>query len=171
MNGTQYQEKAQRTLKRIPKMGICRTDSQSMDWLFEHTVSQGKSADTIKKRLIYKEQPYNTTDPIVMDLKEKEVTALHMLLGVVGETGEFTDACLRYFGTGDMDVTNLKEEIGDLLWYLAGMCENFGFSIGTVMEANIRKLEARSQSNSVTDDSKRDRQEEAEAINSTPDEV
>lgn len=45
----------------------------------------------------------------------------HMAYGLTGEMGEFIDAVKKHEIYGkELDVVNLHEEYGDLLWYLAG---------------------------------------------------
>lgn len=36
-----------------------------------------------------------------------------------------------------------KKELGDILWYVAMMCEGFGWDMGEIMHMNIDKLRAR----------------------------
>lgn len=38
---------------------------------------------------------------------------------------------------------NLREELGDVLWYLTWLCSEFGFSLEEVAQANIAKLRER----------------------------
>lgn len=69
---------------------------------------------------------------------------LHACAGLTTETGELMDVFKRheFYGKG-IDLTNLKEEAGDLLWYLALLCRFGGFSLEECAEANIAKLRAR----------------------------
>ena len=46
----------------------------------------------------------------------------HMVLGIIGEVGELVDAVKRHYIYGKpLDIANVKEEIGDLSWYVAGL--------------------------------------------------
>jgi len=68
----------------------------------------------------------------------------HAAMGLVTEAGEFTDALKKHIWYGKpQDETNLKEEIGDLLWYLAIACDALSTDFETEMERNINKLRAR----------------------------
>jgi NTP pyrophosphatase (non-canonical NTP hydrolase) len=68
----------------------------------------------------------------------------HGVLGLAGEVGELAAAVERWLYYGhELDVVNVAEEVGDCLWYLAELCNAVGFSLSSVMEANIRKLRAR----------------------------
>ena len=68
----------------------------------------------------------------------------HGVFGVVAEAGELMDAIRKSKIYGhDLDKTNLVEEVGDVMWYLAILCDELGVSFEEVWEKNIRKLKAR----------------------------
>lgn len=71
-------------------------------------------------------------------------------LGLSGEAGEIANKvkkCVR----GDYDPTDmpdiLEDEIGDVLWYLAQLCEVLGLSLSDIAEENLRKLQSRQDRN------------------------
>lgn len=70
-------------------------------------------------------------------------------LGVAGEAGEVADLVKKIIGhkiteyKGKDPLLALEDEIGDVLWYLAAMCNLLGVSLGDVAEKNINKLYAR----------------------------
>lgn len=65
-------------------------------------------------------------------------------LGIAGEAGEVADHIKKIvFHQHDLDKAKLAEEMGDVLWYIALLCNALDISLGDVMAANIRKLEAR----------------------------
>lgn len=43
----------------------------------------------------------------------------------------------------ELDTEHVKKEIGDICWYIAMMCESFGFSMDEILQMNIDKLKAR----------------------------
>ena len=65
-------------------------------------------------------------------------------LGLAGDAGELCNAVARcvYYGK-ELDLTNVKEEVGDVLWWIAEACDAIGVSMEDMMEANIRKLQVR----------------------------
>ncbi len=68
----------------------------------------------------------------------------HAIIGLVTEAGEAMDAVKKsLFYNQPFDRTNLKEELGDALWYIAVACQTNGWTMEEVMEANIRKLRVR----------------------------
>ncbi len=65
-------------------------------------------------------------------------------LGLAGESGEVCDLIKKYLGHGhELDVEKLKLELGDVLWYIAGLAHVLGLSLPGVAKANIAKLQAR----------------------------
>lgn len=61
-----------------------------------------------------------------------------------GESGEVADIIKKHTFQGhDLKVDKIREETGDVLWYIAIMCEALGTTIEDLMEDNIRKLSAR----------------------------
>lgn len=71
----------------------------------------------------------------------RNVRLLHASMGIDTEGGELTDSLKKYFFYGkEIDIINLKEEIGDLLWYIAILCDELKISFEEIMEINIEKL-------------------------------
>lgn len=69
---------------------------------------------------------------------------IHASMGLVTEAGEFQDMLKKHLYYGrKLDEVNLKEEIGDVLWYCAIALEALGTDFESVMQTNIDKLKAR----------------------------
>lgn len=69
---------------------------------------------------------------------------LHAGIGMATEAGEFLDALKKHIFYGkELDRVNLKEEMGDLFWYLAIACDELDVEFEPLMERNIAKLKAR----------------------------
>lgn len=69
---------------------------------------------------------------------------LHWSLGLSGEVGELVDTVKKHvFYNQPFDMVNAKEELGDILFYVAAMASEIGLSLEEVMEANKAKLELR----------------------------
>ncbi len=69
---------------------------------------------------------------------------LNGALGMCGESGEVADIIKKHTFQGhDLKVDKIREEAGDVLWYIAIICEALGITIEDLMEDNIRKLSAR----------------------------
>lgn len=69
---------------------------------------------------------------------------VHACFGMQTETAEFTDAVKKALFYGkDLDTTNLKEELGDLMWYMAIAMEELGTDFETEANRVINKLKVR----------------------------
>ncbi|HEX7735716.1 MAG TPA: nucleoside triphosphate pyrophosphohydrolase family protein [Ktedonobacteraceae bacterium] len=65
-------------------------------------------------------------------------------LGLAGEAGEVVDLLKKVLYHGhELDVTALRKEVGDLLWYLTLLCDTAGFTLDEAMQANVEKLRQR----------------------------
>ena len=70
--------------------------------------------------------------------------AIHFALGLAGETGEVCDIIKkREFHGRDIPVEDIKKELGDVMWYVANLCNAFHFSIEEVIAYNVQKLTKR----------------------------
>jgi NTP pyrophosphatase (non-canonical NTP hydrolase) len=68
----------------------------------------------------------------------------HAVLGLAGGNGEIVDLVKKFRFQGDvLDKTKLKEELGDVLWYVGLVASSMGVDLESVVEANIVKLRAR----------------------------
>ena len=69
---------------------------------------------------------------------------INACFGLSGETGELVDAIKKNIFHGHpLEKEKIKKELGDVCWYVAMMCESFGFEMEEVMQTNIDKLKAR----------------------------
>ena len=69
---------------------------------------------------------------------------MHAVMGLAGEAGEFTDAVKKHLVYGkELDKWNAREELGDLLWFVALAATTLGISLQEVAEENIAKLKLR----------------------------
>lgn len=69
---------------------------------------------------------------------------LNGCLGLAGESGEVLDMVKKWvFHEKDLDKDHLKKELGDVMWYVAMLCESFGFSLDEILQMNVDKLKAR----------------------------
>jgi len=75
---------------------------------------------------------------------EVDVRVLHAAIGCVTESGELIDACKKSMFYGkELDVVNIKEEAGDILWYLAILFDALGTDFETEQKRVINKLKVR----------------------------
>jgi NTP pyrophosphatase (non-canonical NTP hydrolase) len=85
-----------------------------------------------------------------------------------GEVGELSGSIEKWIYYGQpLDVLNIKEEIGDLLWYVNQLCSVLHLDLGQIMEANIAKLRQRYPQKFeevLAKEENRDRAAEAECV-------
>lgn len=87
----------------------------------------------------YQELAGRTAKPMTM-----QGNLLHSALGLAGEVGELTDTIKRKFVYGqELDVDNIKEELGDILWFVALCADAVNLNMGDIAKANIDKLACR----------------------------
>lgn len=91
-----------------------------------------------------------TKDRTYTDLAERlkenhgQLRLLHAVMGLTGEVGETADAIKKHIlYNKPLDKTNIKEEAGDILWYMALLLDEVGSSFEEVMQMNHDKLEKR----------------------------
>lgn len=74
-----------------------------------------------------------------------EIDLIHAVFGVAGEAGELIDPVKKSMFYGKpLDVENLKEEAGDLLWYIAtALCRALNCTLEDLARANVAKLQKR----------------------------
>lgn len=73
---------------------------------------------------------------------------MYTALGLTGEAGEVADKIKKIIRDKNgaftpEDVTEIKKELGDVLWYVAALSTEFGLSLGDIADANISKLQSR----------------------------
>lgn len=78
------------------------------------------------------------------DLQDRRELFTLTALGLAGEAGEVVDSLKKVLYHGhELDVTALRKEVGDLLWYLVLLCDTAGFTLDEAMQANVEKLRQR----------------------------
>jgi len=83
-------------------------------------------------------------DEIFARMTPRKCRLLHMSMGLDSESGEIADQVKRHVIYGkDLDEVNLIEEMGDMFWYAALLCDMLNVSMEEIMKKNIAKLRAR----------------------------
>lgn len=92
-------------------------------------------------------------DAVVLDMapegyervrERASMRLLHAQGGIGGESGEIVDLIKKHvFGGKPLDKAKIREESGDLLWYLQILWDEVGLTLEEVMKANIVKLQTR----------------------------
>jgi len=65
-------------------------------------------------------------------------------LGLTGEAGEAAELIKKHVFHGhDLDLSELRKEIGDVMWYLANLAQTAGLDLEDIGKHNLEKLRAR----------------------------
>lgn len=69
---------------------------------------------------------------------------IHMALGMQTEAAEISDVFKKKLAYDkDIDWVNVKEEVGDLMWYIANLCNMNQWNLEDILDTNINKLRVR----------------------------
>jgi NTP pyrophosphatase (non-canonical NTP hydrolase) len=81
---------------------------------------------------------------ILVQLTPLQASMMHMAVGISGEAGELLDAIKKHsIYQKPLDFDNVKEEAGDILFYLTGLLNDVGITLNECIEANREKLSKR----------------------------
>lgn len=80
----------------------------------------------------------------------KEYEVLYPSLGLCGEAGEVADKVKKIIRDKDGVITDeekleIAKEVGDVLWYVAVIAHDLGFTLQEVAQMNYDKLKSRQQ--------------------------
>jgi NTP pyrophosphatase (non-canonical NTP hydrolase) len=87
------------------------------------------------------------------DTQEKEI--LTWGLGIAGEAGDVASCIKKTFAHDNDQKAGIRENIGDTMWYIAMICNFFGWNMSEVLNENIEKLKKRFPNGFTTTDAKR----------------
>ncbi|MDA9619395.1 hypothetical protein N9T04_00785 [Alphaproteobacteria bacterium] len=111
---------------------------------FEKFSTIGETLDNQKRRLFYgKGNRLVDSDVDGFSIEGLNGNIVHAIFGLCTEAGEISEALLKAGELGSFDEVNLKEEAGDLLWYLAMLFRELDTDFTEVATTNINKLKAR----------------------------
>ena len=72
------------------------------------------------------------------------IDSLHMILGMQTEVAEIADVYKKHIASRkELDLVNIKEELGDTMFYIANMCNLHGWDLRDILQTNIDKLKTR----------------------------
>lgn len=80
-----------------------------------------------------------------------EVGQVYTVLGQSGETGEIDEKLKKAIREDDEQyIEEMRDEVGDTLWYLSQVCEEFDWSLEDIAEGNLAKLQDRQERGQLT---------------------
>jgi len=68
---------------------------------------------------------------------------LYPTLGLCGESGEVAEKVKKQVRDGVFNRHEVAKELGDVLWYLANICNDIGYNLDEIAGLNIDKLQSR----------------------------
>lgn len=86
-----------------------------------------------------------------MSFRLETASPLYAILNLSGEVGELHSLLAKGIRDGNKPdfQQNVKKELGDVLWCLAAVAADNGFTLEDVGLSNIVKLSARKQNNTI----------------------
>ena len=76
--------------------------------------------------------------------KSKEEDICNWGLGIAGEAGDIASCIKKLVFHKNTAIKNgIRENVGDMMWYTAMVCNTFGWDFQEVLEENIKKLKSR----------------------------
>jgi NTP pyrophosphatase (non-canonical NTP hydrolase) len=84
----------------------------------------------------------------------REQAIIYPTLGLTGEAGEVANKVKKIIrdGSNSKDeklVSEIKAEIGDCLWYIAVLADDFDIKLSDIASANLEKLAIRKKNNTI----------------------
>ena len=73
----------------------------------------------------------------------------YALFNLSGEVGELHSLIAKSIRDSKLDMELVKKELGDILWCLAAVVGDCGFTLEEVARANLEKLQKRKQNNTL----------------------
>lgn len=85
----------------------------------------------------------------------REYSIVYPALGLNGEAGEVADKVKKVIRDNAGDFSDEKKheialELGDVLWYVATMAHDMGYSLETIARLNVEKLASRLRRNCLS---------------------
>jgi NTP pyrophosphatase (non-canonical NTP hydrolase) len=79
-----------------------------------------------------------------------EYRVAYVALGLANEAGEVAGKVKKLL-RGDRNISrfDVRDELGDVLWYLAACADTFELTLEDIAKANIDKLQDRAQRNAL----------------------
>ena len=96
-------------------------------------------------------EPVGDETPLTMDTYQQQAKATavypevkadqYLIAGLAGEVGELASIFAKHWrGDGDLNHDHAKAELGDVLWFVAILAGELGYSLFEVAENNLDKL-------------------------------
>jgi NTP pyrophosphatase (non-canonical NTP hydrolase) len=75
---------------------------------------------------------------------DRDDTLKLSLIGLQDELGEVAGPLKKYLWHGHtLDRDHIQDEMGDMMWYLATLCNALGITLEAALQGNVKKLQQR----------------------------
>ena len=93
---------------------------------------------------------YYQSEALKTAIYPEEYKVIYPALGLAGEAGEVADKVKKIIRDGNTD-SNLAiaVELGDVMWYIATLANDLGYTMQHIANMNIEKLKKRSRENKL----------------------
>ena len=92
---------------------------------------------------------FNEFQDLAMSTRLESANLLYALMGLVGEVGEVYSLFAKGIRDGVEDEEafrdKVKKELGDVLWFVAAICEDMDYTMDECAEAVVKKLKDRKE--------------------------
>ena len=92
---------------------------------------------------------FNEFQDLAMSTRLESANLLYALMGLVGEVGEVYSLLAKGIRDGVEDEEafrdKVKKELGDVLWFVAAICEDMDYTMDECAEAVVKKLKDRKE--------------------------
>lgn len=106
--------------------------------------NDGKDSERLQSFLIKVDTVNELAELEGKSIRVKSGELICGVMGLNGEAGEVVDLLKKFVFHGHKFVKeDLVKELGDVLWYVALICDSLGITMEEVMEKNINKLKER----------------------------
>lgn len=75
--------------------------------------------------------------------KDKIIEIFDWGLGIAGEAGDVASCIKKTFAHKNDQKKGIRENIGDTMWYIAMICNYFGWDLKSILKENMAKLKKR----------------------------
>ena len=148
MTPNEYTQQALRTLS--DTFNVVDVLDYQMEYVLTEAIYNGGLLDELKKN-IFAEKPIELLDtimphgddrPFPWEQVEQDIT--HGIIGIASEASELVEHLYRAMEPeGSINTVAVSKEIGDVLWYVALLCNAIGVPMDQIMAENIDKLRRR----------------------------
>ena len=81
---------------------------------------------------------------ILDSLDSNKAHLAHMIFGLVDEVGECSSPLKKFIFYGqELDEENVEEELGDIMFYVTGICNALHLDLEEILRQNMNKLNKR----------------------------